>query len=99
MSANPRFSGGNQISPPLTITNVQMTDAGNYECEASDASSTVRTQNIQVSPIRMFLQLIVIFMIFSFRNVFVFVYTPRSCLENKNQDSSTCKHILKSKHL
>ena len=43
------MSGGNVNSPPLTISNIQTTDAGNYVCEATDGATTVRTNDITVS--------------------------------------------------
>ena len=49
MFANPRYSGGNQNTPPLTITNVQTSDAGSYECEGTDSFTTVRTSAIIVN--------------------------------------------------
>ena len=54
MSANPRFSGGNQNSPSLSISNVQTTDAGSYECEGTDGTQTVRTNTITVTVRGMF---------------------------------------------
>ncbi|CAG2189866.1 CHRNA3 [Mytilus edulis] len=46
-----KMSGGTISNPALRISNVDMSDAGNYVCEATDGSATVRTNNIQLSPI------------------------------------------------
>ncbi|CAG2188121.1 CHRNA3 [Mytilus edulis] len=46
-----RYSGSTTSSPSLTISGVVMSDAGTYVCEATDGSATVRTNNIQLSPI------------------------------------------------
>ncbi|XP_076091551.1 titin-like [Mytilus galloprovincialis] len=46
-----KMSGGTTSNPALRISNVDMSDAGNYVCEATDGSATVRTNNIQLSPI------------------------------------------------
>ncbi|CAC5375676.1 unnamed protein product [Mytilus coruscus] len=46
-----RFSGGTVSGPALTITGVVMSDAGTYMCEATNGGATVRTNNIQLSPI------------------------------------------------
>ncbi|XP_076091539.1 uncharacterized protein LOC143063331 isoform X5 [Mytilus galloprovincialis] len=50
MAANLRLSGGNANTPSLTITQVQLTDAGSYICEATDGSATRNTTTITVSP-------------------------------------------------
>ncbi|XP_052092440.1 cell adhesion molecule DSCAML1-like [Mytilus californianus] len=50
MAANLRFSGGNANTPSLTITQVQLTDAGSYICGATDGSATRNTTTITVSP-------------------------------------------------
>ncbi|XP_063424598.1 hemicentin-1-like isoform X2 [Mytilus trossulus] len=46
-----KMSGGTISNPALRISNVDMSDAGTYVCEATDGSATVRTNNIQLSPI------------------------------------------------
>lgn len=50
MAANLRLSGGNANTPSLIITQVQLTDAGSYICEATDGSATRNTTTITVSP-------------------------------------------------
>ena len=47
--SNPRMSGGNTNTPTLTISNVQTTDAGSYECEGTDGTQTVKTNTITVT--------------------------------------------------
>lgn len=49
VGANQRFSGGLPNSPSLTMTDVEIADGGNYICEATDGSATVRTNSIFVS--------------------------------------------------
>lgn len=44
-----RFSGGSVGTPSLTITELQMSDAGSYICEAADAYTQVRTNSIMLA--------------------------------------------------
>lgn len=48
-ASNNRLSGGNINNPNLTITNVQLTDAGEYVCSATDGQVTKSTKNIVLS--------------------------------------------------
>ena len=50
ISFNNRYSGGSVQTPTLTISNVQLIDAGNYVCSATDGSVTVNTNTITVAP-------------------------------------------------
>lgn len=61
VGANQRFSGGLPNSPSLTITDVEIADGGNYICEATDGSATVRTNSIQVTVRGKIIQLFMLF--------------------------------------
>ncbi|XP_052093032.1 hemicentin-1-like [Mytilus californianus] len=46
-----KMSGGTISNPALRISNVAMSDAGNYICEATDGNVNVRAETIRLSPI------------------------------------------------
>ncbi|XP_063416377.1 titin-like [Mytilus trossulus] len=45
-----RYSGGNTATPDLTLTNVELSDGGEYVCEIENGNETTRTSIIRVSP-------------------------------------------------
>lgn len=51
ISISNRYSGGNVSVPALTISNVKVTDGGDYVCEITNGKDTVRTSIIQLSPL------------------------------------------------
>lgn len=46
-----RYSGGSLAAPALTITDVRLSDGGEYVCEVTKGKDTIQSSTIQLSPI------------------------------------------------